>query len=165
MFGCNGLKNKKYCIFNKQYSKEEYEEMVPKLIEKMKSDGEWWEFFPISNSPFGYNETVAWYEFAMTPQEAKNKWYNWLEYTPDTLKVEKIIPASQLPDDIADIPDDILNWAVECEVTKRPFKILSAELEFYRKKGFPIPKRHPDQRHFDRYALRWDRKISEIKKG
>jgi len=31
----------KYCILNKQYSKEEYEELVPKIIEHMQKTGEW----------------------------------------------------------------------------------------------------------------------------
>ena len=31
-FGCVGLKNKSYCIFNKQYTKEEYGEIVKKII-------------------------------------------------------------------------------------------------------------------------------------
>ena len=59
LFACSGLKNASYCIFNKQYSKEEYTKLVPKIIEKMKVDWEWWEFFPASLSPFWYNETVA----------------------------------------------------------------------------------------------------------
>jgi len=61
-------------------------------------------------------------------------------------RVEKTIPASKLPSDISEIPDDILNWAVECEITKKPFRIIKQELEFYRKHSLPIPKRHPDQR-------------------
>ena len=36
LFGCVGLKNKHYCIFNKQYTKDEYEALVPKIIEHMK---------------------------------------------------------------------------------------------------------------------------------
>jgi len=35
-FGCVGIKNKEYCIFNKQYTKEQYEELVPKIINHMK---------------------------------------------------------------------------------------------------------------------------------
>src|SRR3989344_2883282 len=34
-FGCVGLRNSSYCIFNKQYTKEEYEKLVPKIIEQM----------------------------------------------------------------------------------------------------------------------------------
>jgi len=36
IFGCNGLRKKDYCILNKQYTKEEYETIVPKIIEHMK---------------------------------------------------------------------------------------------------------------------------------
>ncbi len=34
-FACVGLKDKQYCIFNKQYSKEEYHQLVPKIIAQM----------------------------------------------------------------------------------------------------------------------------------
>jgi CxxC-x17-CxxC domain-containing protein len=64
-----------------------------------------------------------------------------------------------LPYNISQIPDDILNRAVECEVTNKPFKIIKQELEFYRKHNLPIPRRHPDQRHLDRIALRNPRKL------
>ena len=35
MFGCTSLKNKQYSILNKQYTKEEYEELVQKIIKHM----------------------------------------------------------------------------------------------------------------------------------
>ncbi|MEK6615123.1 MAG: hypothetical protein AABZ32_03275, partial [Bacteroidota bacterium] len=47
-FGCSNLKNESYCILNKKYSKSEYEEILPRIIQHMKSTGEWGEFFPIS---------------------------------------------------------------------------------------------------------------------
>jgi hypothetical protein len=59
LFGCIGLRNKSYCIFNKQYTKDEYETTVAHIIAHMQDTGEWWEFFHPSLSPFGYNETVA----------------------------------------------------------------------------------------------------------
>jgi len=37
-FGCTCLRGKEYCIFNKQYTREEYETLVPQIIEKMKAD-------------------------------------------------------------------------------------------------------------------------------
>ena len=77
--------------------------------------------------------------------------------------MEKIIPASKLPEDISKIPDDILNWAIECEVTGKPFRIIPQELEFYRKHHLPIPRRHPDQRHLDRMKMRNPRKLFERK--
>ena len=59
LFWCIWLRNKSYCIFNQQYTKEDYEIQVAKLIAHMQTTGEWWEFFHPSLSPFGYNETVA----------------------------------------------------------------------------------------------------------
>ncbi|HEY5714547.1 MAG TPA: hypothetical protein VIT68_04320 [Candidatus Gracilibacteria bacterium] len=44
-FGCCGLFKKKYCIFNKQYSKEEYESLKAKIIEHMERTEEWGERF------------------------------------------------------------------------------------------------------------------------
>ncbi len=205
-FWCIGLKNKSYCILNKQYTKEEYETLVPKIIEHMSSpqtspEGEgvreWGEFFPASISPFGYNETVAQEYFSLSREkvlchpefisgsskgkipnydsETSSEWqkidwkfrnwtiFNWSDYESPFPKVEKIIHASQLPENISEIPDDILNWAIECEITKKPFRIVKQELEFYRKYNLPIPKRHPDQRHLDRMKLRNPRKLFDRK--
>jgi len=162
-FACVGLRNKQYCILNKQYTEEEYNILVPKIIEHMRKTGEWGEFFSPSLSPFGYNETVAMEYFPLSKEEVLKLGFNWSDYEPPFPKVEKIIPASKLPENIADIPDDILNWAIECEVTKKPFRIIKQELEFYRKHSLPIPRRHPDQRHLDRLALRNPRKLYERK--
>ena len=59
LFGCIGLTHKKYCIFNKQYSKEEYKKLKAHLIEHMHSTKEYGEFFPMEISPFPYEETIA----------------------------------------------------------------------------------------------------------
>ena len=177
-FGCVGLKKKRYCILNKQYTKEEYEKLVPKIIEAMKSpkspltrglghpldkgglgDCEWGEFFPSSISPFGYNETVAQEYFPLTKEQALSKGFKWSDYELEFPHVEKTIPANLLPEIISEIPDDILNWAIQCEVTGKPFKIIKPELDFYRKMNLSIPRRHPDQRHKDRMALRNPRKL------
>ncbi len=161
LFWCLGLRNSSYCILNKQYSKEEYEILVPKIIEHMQKTWEWWEFFPSSLSPFWYNETVAQEYFSLSKEESLKQWYNWSDYETPFPKVSKIIKASMLPENIEDIPDDILNRAIECEITKKPFRIISQELEFYRKHNLPIPKRHPDQRHLDRMALINPKKLFE----
>jgi hypothetical protein len=128
----------------------------------MIEDGEWGEFFPASMSPFGYNETVAQEYFPLTKSETiKNEIFNWSDYEAPFPKVEKIIPAEKLPNSIESIPDDILNWAIECEVSGKPFRIIKQELEFYRKHSLPIPRRHPDQRHLDRMKMRNPRKLFE----
>ena len=161
-FGCVGLHDGyEYCILNTQYTKEEYEELVPKIIEHMMKTEEWGRFFPPKLSSYGYNETEWIYSDPLSQKEAKKYWFNWSDYEAPFPTVDKIIPAKKIPDDISKIPDDILNWAIECEVTKKPFRIIKQELDFYRKHNLPIPRRHPDQRHLDRMALRNPRKLYE----
>ncbi|PIZ73385.1 hypothetical protein COY07_02055 [Candidatus Peregrinibacteria bacterium CG_4_10_14_0_2_um_filter_43_11] len=152
-FGCVGLKNHQYCFLNKQYTKEEYVQLIPKVIEYMKSTGEYGEFFPFSFSPFGYNETKAQEFFPMTRDQVLARGWTWCDYELSASPALKQIPAQRIPDNISGVPDDILHWAVTCEVTGKPFKITPQELKFYRLKGLPIPHRCPRQRHLERTAL------------
>ena len=93
LFGCVGLRNKNYCILNKQYTKEQYEELVPKIIQHMNdipyistrknpSTGsgqvyKYGEFFPPELSPFCYNETIAQEYFPLTKEQALEQGYKW----------------------------------------------------------------------------------------
>lgn len=54
---------------------------------------------------------------------------------------------------------NILNKVIICEETGKPFRIVKAELEFYRKHNLPLPHKHPDQRHLERMLLRNPRKL------
>lgn len=152
-FGCICVRNKHYCILNKQYSKEEYFELVPKIIELMKKHGEWGEFFPIDYSPFAYNETFANEFYPISKENAEQNGWKWREKSNEIPDVKKVIQAQHLPDSIDDIPDDVLNWAIICEVTGRPYRIVKSELNFYRKQHLPIPRIHYDERHLMRMAL------------
>ena len=60
------------------------------------------------------------------------------------------IKAVDLPDSIEEVWDDILQKAVICEKTWRPFRIVKPELEFYRKHWLPLPRKHPDVRYSER---------------
>ena len=51
--------------------------MCGKIVDHMKSTGEWGEFFPSSLSPFGYNETVAQEYFPLDKSEVVNRGWNW----------------------------------------------------------------------------------------
>ena len=50
-FGCFTMKNAEYCIFNKQYSKEEYEKEVERIKKEMLESGEYMTF-PCSTYPY-----------------------------------------------------------------------------------------------------------------
>lgn len=158
-FGCANMKNASYCILNKQYSPEEYEIMVAKIIEHMRKTGEWGEFLPLKNSLFGYNKTYANLYYPLSKEEVLEKGWKWDDYEPPMAKVEKSVTADKLPDNIKNTPDIILDWAIQCEKTGRPFKIQALELSLLRKMNLPIPRLHPDERHKERFLLRNPRKL------
>jgi len=153
-FGCIGLSHKKFCIFNTQYSQEEYFKLVHELITMMQQNNEWGENVPIKHSPFPYNDTLAQESWPLTKQQALTKGYQWRDEVEKPLDVEKIIPGRRLPSSIKDVPDDVLNWAIACEVTGKPFRIIQQELLFYRCQDIPLPRIHPDERHMQRHRSR-----------
>lgn len=151
-FGCHGLKNKEYCILNKQYSKEEYEQLVPKIIAHMQTTGEWGQFFPVELSPHGYNETVAADYMPLSKQEVESRGWKWKE--DEEAEQNYMGGPVQIPDNIADVGEDICDQVLVCEGSGKPYKIIAQELKFYKAQNIPLPRRSPTERHKDRDALR-----------
>ncbi|EKD93282.1 MAG: hypothetical protein ACD_28C00186G0002 [uncultured bacterium] len=159
LFGCVGLKRKEYCILNKQYTKEAYEALMPKIIEYMQKIGEWSEFFPPKYSPFAYNESIAQEYFPLSKEEAIKLSYSWQE-TP--LVYEYQAPKKSVPLTIKDVDEGILNQILICEMCSKLYKIIAQEFAFYQTMGLPIPKQCVDCRHKARLANRnprflWER--------
>lgn len=153
-FGCIGLRNQQYCIFNKQYEKADYERLTSQIVEQMQKTGERGEFFHPALSPFGYNETVAQEYYPSTFEQARSQGYNRSTYEAPAPTAENIIQGKDLPVTVEEVSDDILKSVIACEVTGRPFRIEAKELTFYRKHHLPLPRKHPDQRYAERFALR-----------
>ncbi len=164
-FGCVGLRNKQYCILNKQYTKGEYDVLVPKLIEHMNTmpyEGKngrmyrYGEFFPIEISPFGYNETAAMDYYSLTKEQVLQRGYPWCDYESE---IKHEFSDYAIPDDIKDVGDEILEKVLKCEVSGKPYRIIPMELQFYRRMGLPIPTKSPLQRHKDRMVRLLPRKL------
>lgn len=62
---CIWLKSKKYCILNKQYSKEDYFIKKQEIIQKLKSENKWWDPLPFVLTWFPYNDTLAYDYFSI----------------------------------------------------------------------------------------------------
>jgi len=168
VFGCVSLRNKQYCILNKQYSKEEYEILLPKIIEHMNAMPyvdmvgriyKFGEHFPSEISPFSYNDTVAQEYFPLTKEEAERSGYHWAE--KDNSDYGSTISFKNLPDYIGDVKEDILEQVIECEHKDKcehqcpgAYRITSAELAFYKKFNIPLPMLCFNCRHYDRLAER-----------
>ncbi|MEK9159938.1 MAG: hypothetical protein AAB383_04375 [Patescibacteria group bacterium] len=145
LFGCVGMKNSKYCIFNKQYTKEEYEELVPRIIEHMQKTGEWGEGIPIELSTMSYNESAAQERFPLTKEEVLARGWTWYDAPEST---------------VAQAEGENV---VHCEVSGKSFRLIPQELKFYKDMGLPLPTRHPDVRHQDRLNRRTPYQLHETK--
>lgn len=160
-FGCVGLKNKEYCILNKQYSKEDYETLREKIIKDMYENPyidslgrkyTYGEFFPSEMSPFGYNETAAQEFFPLTKEQSDKQGYIWYEKQEPEYQATKTW--KDIPEQIKDIDDSILNEVLECVESGKKFRIVRSELDFLRRMKLPLSRLHPDIRHERRTQLR-----------
>jgi len=146
IFGCEGLRGSEYCILNKQYSKEEYEALKAKIIEKMKAGSEWGKWFPIPMSPFAYNESIVNEYSPLTKEQALAKGYRWKDDIPTTRGQEKDDP-------------DPMKRIMKCIQCERNYRFIDRELVFYKKLNLPLPSKCFNCRHQRRMNLRLPRKL------
>ena len=168
LFGCVGLRNAQYCIFNTQYTEEEYKELVSKIIEQMNSipyidtlgkKYTFGEFYPPEFSPFMYNETVAQEFFPLTKEVAQSRGYTWKDEIQKQYKTT--IEPGDVPNTSKDIDENICNEIIAClnkgkTSTKcvSAFKITGDELAFYKRFSLPLPEYCSNCRHFERLSKR-----------
>lgn len=172
-FGSIGLRDKKYCILNKQYSQETYNQLIPKIISHMNEmpyrDKEgnvyrYGEFFPQGLSAFAYNESIAQEYFPLTKEEALGKGYQWKD--PESKDYQVTVTNDKIPDRINNAPDKILNEVIKCkhegtcnEQCTFAFRIIPQELKFYQTMSLPLPRLCPNCRHYERLKARNPQKL------
>lgn len=175
LFGCVGLRNQQYCILNTQYSKEQYESLVPRIIEHMNTQPfidtkgrthVYGDFYPIVLSPFAYNESTAYQFFPLTDADIQAQGYGWMASEPKPQQAT--LRAEQIVDHIAEVDQTILQEVIGCAcLADKPaqaascqhqctqqFKITAAELKFYQANRVPLPRRCPNCRHYQRVTQR-----------
>jgi len=117
------------------------------------------EFFPLELSPFCYNETIAQEYFPLTKEEALKQGYKWKDREERNYQID--IKTKDIPNDIKDVNDDIIGKVIECEHQGKcneqcteAFKIIPAELQFYKRMNLPLPHLCPNCRHYQRLKQR-----------
>jgi hypothetical protein len=125
IWGCVSLKKSKHCLLNKQYTPEEYEELLPRVINHMKETGEYGEFFPAKLSPFDYHETNA-EDFVPLHKNSHQK--------------PSLEPTYDLPDDINDTPESVTNEVLACKKCHKNYRIIQQEYKLLKKLGLPLPR-------------------------
>jgi hypothetical protein len=160
LFGCIGLRNRQYCIFNQQYSKEEYHELRTKIIKQMEEmpyvdkKGRTYgygEFFPVEISPFAYNETITADFYPLTKDQVLEAGYQWRDR--ESGKYQMTRQAKDLPDDIKDVTDDMLKEIVGCVGCGHAYRFIKKELDFLHQQNLPLPHFCPECRHQRRFKL------------
>lgn len=136
-FGCVALKQSRYCIFNKQYSQEEYEELLARLLKKMIAENEFGEHLPVEFSQSAYNETMAQMWYPLTKKQVEQNGWRWQEHVPFTTGLETM---ADVPDAIDAVEDSICNEILRCEECRRNYHITPKEFSFYRTQSLPVPR-------------------------
>ncbi len=168
VFGCVGLKKGSYSILNRRYTKEEYEALLPKVIEHMNAmpyvdamgrEYKFGEFFPPELSPFGYDETIAFDYYPVSQDEAEKKGFTWKKQEERSYTIT--VSADKIPKTISETPDNITHEVLGCahggscnDQCTKAFKIIPAELQFYRRLNLPLPTLCPNCRHYGRLQAR-----------
>ena len=159
-FACIGLKKKQYCIFNKQYTEESFDKLRTRIVEHMNvvpyvnkrgATYRYGEFFPQEFSPFAFNETMLADYFPLTKEEALREGYVWRD--PESREFQVTITAENIPDAIDTVDSGILKEILQCGECKKAFRIIEAELEFYRRLKIPLPDRCSNCRYSRRRLL------------
>ncbi len=173
VFGCVGLKKKEYCILNREYSKEQYEALLPNIIEQMtvlpyvNKKGQthaYGDFFPSEFCPFAFNESAAKEYENLSEEEAVARGFKWR--TEEKKKYEPTITAENIPDELAGVEDSIIKEVIECshkgtcgDQCTTAFRITQDELTLYRRLNVPLPALCFNCRHAERVKMRNPRKL------
>jgi hypothetical protein len=157
LFGCKGIKRGEYCILNKQYSKEEYQTLLPKIKKHMNEMPfkdkvgriyTYGSIMPPELSPWAYNESHAEDYFPKKKEAALEQGFNWRDI--DLREYREA--TTEVPDHIKDVTDDMLKAILKCENCEKNYQIIPMELQFLRRLTLPVPMKCPLCR--DRSRLR-----------
>jgi hypothetical protein len=159
-FGCIGLKRGKNIILNKQYSEEEYKDLVSKINEHMKRTGEFGRPFPSHLSSFSYNDTMAYDSAPLTKEQALSRGFTWHEEEKETNYYAK---QYKIPETEEEMDTSICDKILICEKSGKNYKIIPQEFEFYKKLRLPFPRLCPDQRYKELLKLQTPRKLLNTK--
>ena len=151
LFGCISLKTQEFCLLNKKYRTEEFYQFQARVLEHMIISGEFGEFFPVSISPFAYNETAAQEWYPRSKDSVLGQGWSWQEAISETKDTAAEVFARNVAPPYQDI---ICGSTFTCELSGKHYRITKPELEFWSKKQLPLPRYHPVERHKQRHNLR-----------
>jgi hypothetical protein len=149
--GCVGLKNKSFCIFNKEYSKEEWFKLADKIFAQMEKEWALGRFFPWSLNPYYFNDTAAYLiDDTFTKEEVTAEWYlrrdNEIKVDiplwADVVETKNLASYESFDEKWnRQINPDILKKVIKDEKGNY-YRVVKIEYDFLMKYGLPIPRIH-----------------------
>ncbi|MFH1405328.1 MAG: hypothetical protein ABIH21_04510, partial [Patescibacteria group bacterium] len=155
-FGCVGLKKKKFCIFNKQYSEDEYWKTLDELKCKMLDDGEYGDYPPMNFTLQYVKGSGAPIVYGATDDEMKKMGANFFEPGAEGAEGPTVNPAEltstdTIPDKLEN-PEDIVGKPYFDDIYGRRYGYIRAEIDLYSRLGVAVPRKHPTRRINELYA-------------
>ncbi|MFH1252872.1 MAG: hypothetical protein V1664_00875 [Candidatus Uhrbacteria bacterium] len=146
-FGCIGLKNKKFCILNKQYTEEEYFKYLDEIKMELLNRGEYGHYLPVSLATTYVPEGGAVIYCGAILAELEK--IGGLVFDPNdesATGIDRLTSTprqrSEIPDSIDDLTDDWIGVPIFDEQAKRTFSFLKPELDHYRALRIAPPNTH-----------------------
>ncbi|MCB9798173.1 hypothetical protein H6758_00425 [Candidatus Nomurabacteria bacterium] len=147
-FGCVGLRRKKFCIFNKQYTEEEYWKTLDAIKTQMLAEGTYGKFFRLQDSPIAYNISHAGIFFPKTKSQMESAGLRYYQGKPPASSNQTL---EKVPERLSDFREEMLDKKFIDAGSGRVFQIVKPEFEFHKKFGIALPSDHSIERRLRRY--------------
>ncbi|MDA1038388.1 MAG: hypothetical protein O2877_01725 [bacterium] len=153
LFGCVGLRKKKFCIFNKQYTEEEYWKKLDEIKSSMLERGEYGDFPSMKHSTQHWSGSGAKLVYDATEEECLKLGAAEFESSSMGAEGPEIDRASiRKMDGIPDTADDtLLGSPYFDDQFGRRYGYLKPELALYTKLKIAPPRSHPTRRIYELY--------------
>ena len=152
-FGCIAIRKGEYMILNKQYEKEKYFELKERIEEQLRREGLYGQYFPPETAPFAYNEALSQDFFPLDKEEAINRGFHWQDKTTGTYGKETIKEIA-IPTTTEEISNSIISEIFVCSDCRKNYRLIQAEIDFYKRMHLPIPHKDFECRHTERMSKR-----------
>ncbi|MFH1253503.1 MAG: hypothetical protein V1664_04210 [Candidatus Uhrbacteria bacterium] len=145
-FGCVNLKNKKFCVFNKQFSEMEYWLLVDEIKCDMLEKGEYGNFWPAKFSVGGFQYSAG--ELFIHYSSDQLKQFRAIIVDPahgqvfaPQIDLSRAREAQEIPDRLVDC-QPFVGVSIYDKVAGRHYSVLKDEYEVYKNKKLPFPTEH-----------------------
>lgn len=158
LFCCVGIRNKSFCIFNKQYSEKEYFELKAKIIEHLRYHKSWGHFFTPGFCGLAYNVSAAQVFMPLGRAPAKLMGFRWDDEQENIGASDLLNEASSesvlqaVPEELSELEAISSKSIFVCEISAESVYFCAEEISLYKEFKLAPPKRAPFQRHLDRIS-------------